>query len=201
MMMAQRLIGVCWILFIAYWFINAWSTKKTAEPASVAALLWYRVLCIIGVLLFLVPARWSGLDALVVPHSLVTDLNALVVPHSLVTEGIAVCVCILGLLGAIWARRTLAGNWSSEVVFKENHELVECGPYRWVRHPIYTSILLMVLGSVLAAGHIASFVGLLFMVSGLWIKLRQEEALMLRHFPAQYAAYRSRVKALIPFVL
>ncbi len=200
-MMAQILIGVCWILFIAYWFINAWSTKKTAETASVAALLWYRVLFIIGVLVCLVPARWSGLDALVVPHSLVTGLNALVVPHSLVTEGIAVCVCILGLLGAIWARRTLAENWSSEVVFKENHELVEQGPYRWVRHPIYTSILLMVLGSVLAAGHIASFIGLLFMVSGLWIKLRQEEALMLRHFPAQYAAYRSRVKALIPFVL
>jgi protein-S-isoprenylcysteine O-methyltransferase Ste14 len=200
-MIAQKLIGVCWILFIAYWSINAWSTKKTAERASVAALLWYRVLFIIGVLVSLVPARWSGLDALVVPHSLVTGLDALVVPPSLVTDGIAVCVCILGLLGAIWARRTLAGNWSSEVVFKENHELVERGPYRWVRHPIYTSILLMVLGPVLTAGHIASFVGLLFMVSGLWIKLRQEEALMLRHFPAQYAAYRTRVKALIPFVL
>jgi protein-S-isoprenylcysteine O-methyltransferase Ste14 len=200
-MMAQRLIGVCWIVFIAYWFITAWSTKKTAKRASVAALLWYRVLFIIGVLFFLVPARWSGLDAVVVPHSLVTDLNTRVVPHSPVTEGIAVCVCILGLLGAIWARRTLAGNWSSEVVFKENHELIERGPYRWVRHPIYTSILLMVLGTVLAAGHIASFVGLLFMAAGLWIKLRQEEALMLRHFPDQYADYMSRVKALIPFVL
>ena len=124
MMMAQILIGACWIVFIAYWIITAWSTKKTAEPASVAALLGYRVLCIIGVLVMLVPARWSGLDALVVPHSLVTDLNIRVVPHSLITEGIAVCVCILGLLGAIWARRTLAGNWSMEVVFKENHELV-----------------------------------------------------------------------------
>ena len=185
--MAQRLIGVCWILFIAYWTITARSTKKTAEPASAAALLRYRVLCHFGVLLFLVSTRWSGLDALVIPRSPVTD-------------GIAVCVCILGLLGAIWARRTLAGNWSLEVVFKENHELVEQGPYRWVRHPIYTSILLMMLGSVLTVGHIASFVGLLFMVSGFWIKLRQEEALMLRHFPAQYAAYMSRVKALVPFV-
>jgi protein-S-isoprenylcysteine O-methyltransferase Ste14 len=201
MMIALRLIGVCWIVFISYWLITAWSTKKTTERASVAALLWHRALFVIGVLFFLVPARWSHLSSLDVPHSLITDLNTLVVPHSPVTEGIAVCVCILGVMGAIWARRTLAGNWSSEVVFKENHELVERGPYQWVRHPIYTSILLMVLGAVLAAGRLASFVGLLFMASGLWIKLRQEEALMLRHFPAQYAAYMSRVKALIPFVL
>jgi protein-S-isoprenylcysteine O-methyltransferase Ste14 len=187
-MIALRLIGVCWIVFISYWLITAWSTKKTAERASVAALLWHRALFVIGVLFFLVPARWS-------------HLSSLDVPHSPVTEGIAVCVCILGVMGAIWARRTLAGNWSSEVVFKENHELVERGPYQWVRHPIYTSILLMVLGAVLAAGRLASFVGLLFMASGLWIKLRQEEALMLRHFPTQYEAYMSRVKALIPFVL
>ena len=61
MMMAQRLIGVCWIVFTAYWFITAWSTKKTVERASLAALLWHRLLFIIGVLLFLVPAKWFSL--------------------------------------------------------------------------------------------------------------------------------------------
>src|SRR5205085_5581247 len=109
--------------------------------------------------------------------------------------------CLLGLIGALWSRRTLAGNWSSEVVLKENHELIERGPYRFVRHPIYTSVLLMVLGSMLLMGRLASVTGYLLITAGFYVKLKQEEGLLLRHFPIQYAAYRFRVKALIPYVL
>jgi protein-S-isoprenylcysteine O-methyltransferase Ste14 len=126
--------------------------------------------------------------------------NPLVVPYTLAIQALAVSLCILGLLGAIWARRTLAENWSMEVVFKEQHELVERGPYRFVRHPIYTSVLLMVLGSALAEGLLTALVGFLLIVAGFAVKLKQEEVLMLRHFPTQYAAYKSRVKALLPLV-
>ena len=106
----------------------------------------------------------------------------------------------MGLAGAVWSRKTLAGNWSSDVTFKAGHELIERGPYRWARHPIYTSLLLMLLGTAMVGGRVASFVGVGICFLALWIKLKQEERLLTRHFPAAYAAYQARVKALVPFL-
>jgi protein-S-isoprenylcysteine O-methyltransferase Ste14 len=108
---------------------------------------------------------------------------------------------VLGLAVAIWSRGTLAGNWSATVTFKQGHELVQTGPYRFVRHPIYTVILLMILGSVIAVGRLQSSFGFLIVCIGFWIKLKQEESLMLLHFPNEYPAYRARVKAPVPFLI
>ena len=108
---------------------------------------------------------------------------------------------IAGLALALWARVTLGGNWSGIVTFKENHELIRNGPYGHVRHPIYSAILLMVLGSALAIGTLGALVGLPLIGLGVWLKLRQEEALMTEHFPIEYPSYRSRVRALIPGLL
>ncbi len=105
------------------------------------------------------------------------------------------------MLFGIWARRTIGGNWSSVVTLKQDHELVTNGPYRYVRHPIYTAILTMFLGTAVATGQLGGFLGLALCSLSMWIKLRQEEKLMMRHFPQQYPAYRARVKALVPFVL
>jgi len=113
--------------------------------------------------------------------------------------GVAICWC--GLVSAVWSRRVLADNWSSLVVFKANHELVQRGPYRFVRHPIYSSILVMVLGTALVANRVAALPALVFYFAGFWIKLKQEEKLLRRHFPSEYPAYQARVKALVPFVL
>jgi protein-S-isoprenylcysteine O-methyltransferase Ste14 len=102
---------------------------------------------------------------------------------------------------AIWSRRTLAGNWSSDVTFKQGHELIQNGPYRFTRHPIYTGILFMALGTAVAGGLLRCWLGFLLFFAALWIKLSQEEALLLRHFPETYPSYRTRVKALIPFII
>ena len=67
-------------------------------------------------------------------------------PHNLTTGVIADVVTFLGLLLTLWARVVLGGNWSSGVAFKEQHELIERGPYAYVRHPIYSGVLLMFLG-------------------------------------------------------
>jgi protein-S-isoprenylcysteine O-methyltransferase Ste14 len=69
-----------------------------------------------------------------------------------------------------------------------------------VRHPIYTSHLLMGLGTAVASGLLPAFVGFLLFFIGFWIKLKQEEDLLLSHFPEEYPAYKARVKALLPFV-
>lgn len=183
----QELISLCWIVFLVYWLVSALSTKKTSERLSWVGRIVHRIPTFFGALLLFRP-------------DLVPALDGPVVPHSVIPQAIAVTLCVLGLLGAIWSRRTLAKNWSGEVVFKEQHELVERGPYRWVRHPIYTSLLLMALATALASGRLGSFLGFLLLVAGLVIKSQMEESLLLRHFPDSYAAYKARVKALVPFI-
>jgi protein-S-isoprenylcysteine O-methyltransferase Ste14 len=98
-------------------------------------------------------------------------------------------------------RVTLGRNWSSDVTFKQDHELITRGPYRFVRHPIYTGLILMLLGSALASGSLGPIAGLAFGFFGIWVKLQQEEALMMRHFPSAHSEYKANCKALLPFIL
>jgi protein-S-isoprenylcysteine O-methyltransferase Ste14 len=114
---------------------------------------------------------------------------------------VALAITVGGLALALWARVTLGRNWSGIVTFKENHELIRNGPYSYVRHPIYSAILMMMLGSALAIGTLGALIGLPLILLGVWLKLRQEEALMTKHFPAEYSSYRSQVRALIPGLL
>jgi protein-S-isoprenylcysteine O-methyltransferase len=107
---------------------------------------------------------------------------------------------ILGLALALWARVTLGRNWSSAVLVRKDHELVMRGPYALSRHPIYTALLTMFFRTILAIGTVEAFAGFLLVAAGLWIKLGLEERLMLRQFPADYPAYRRRVKRLIPYI-
>jgi protein-S-isoprenylcysteine O-methyltransferase Ste14 len=126
--------------------------------------------------------------------------------HLIATTPTAVQIAAVGLVGiglafCAWARVTLGGNWSGAVVFKENHELIQSGPYALVRHPIYTGMLVMVLGTVVDYPAVLSYVLFVAVVVVFFFKSRSEERLMIEHFPDQYPAYRARVKALIPFVL
>src|ERR1017187_7501034 len=100
-----------------------------------------------------------------------------------------------GLAFAIWARHTLGRNWSGNPTVKEGHELVETGPYRLVRHPIYTGFLLAIAGTGIGSGQVMQLFifGTAFVL--LWAKLRIEESLMLRQFPQTYPGYMKRTKA------
>jgi len=178
----------CWIAFLAYWIIKAPRQKATAEPQSLPSALAHRIPVGLGWFLMLYPKPPPPLNRMLLPH---TD--------SVLAIGTAVCV--FGLFVTIWARRTLAGNWSSDVTFKQGHELVRTGPYRFARHPIYTGLLIMALGTAVAAGQLRCWLGMVVVGIGFWIKLKQEERLMLRHFPNQYPAYQKRVKALVPFII
>ena len=75
------------------------------------------------------------------------------------------------------------------------------GPYRRIRHPIYSGILLAILGTALAAGQVHGLIALALALVALWLKSRVEERWMQQEFGAQYAAYRASSWALIPFVL
>jgi len=177
-----------WIIFIFYWIGGARGVKPVAERQSRLSSMAYRGPLTLGGILLWWPRT---------PHPLMAAL----IPHTDLARAGGAVVWVLGLGVAIWSRRTLAGNWSSDVTFKHGHELVERGPYRFARHPIYTGILLMCFGTALAIGQLHNWLGFLIQCAGFWIKLRQEESVMLKHFPDQYPAYRKRVRALVPFVI
>ncbi len=178
----------CWAIFLAYWLISAFGQKAMAEQKSFLSSLSFRIPLALGGLLLWFPGFRHPLDLILTSHA---DL----------ARACGAVVCIFGLLVTIWARWTLGGNWSSEVAFKQGHELVKTGPYSFVRHPIYTGLLLMCLGTAIEVGQLHSWLGLPLLCTGFWIKLRQEEALLVRHFPDDYPAYRKQVKALVPFVI
>ena len=182
------IVTACWLIFIAYWVVAAVRVKQTVERESIGSAIRQRIPLTIGWLLMVYRKFPSPLN-----YQLIPETDAVLITGTV--------VAVAGLLVAIWARHTLADNWSANVTFKQGHELIRTGPYRLVRHPIYTGILLMWLGTVINIGELRGFISLLLAIFAFWIKLLQEERLMLQHFPDQYPAYRQQVKALVPFVV
>ena len=179
-------VAICWFAFILVWFVSAMSVKRTKERQPLFGRLLY--ICLTGVVAVLLN---GGIREV--------HLMRVVLPHTLVTAIVADVIVLAGLVVAVWARIVLGGNWSARVALKENHELIRRGPYRVVRHPIYSGLLLMIFGTALLMGHIAGFLGLVICFCGFWIKLRQEEALLTTRLPG-YSEYMARTKALVPFL-
>jgi protein-S-isoprenylcysteine O-methyltransferase Ste14 len=175
-----------WVLFFAYWIASARGTKPTAYRVNPV----WRWVTVIGI--FLIVRFWNFDSPL---------FNRSLVEQTPTTEAVGVVICAAGFAFAIWARRTLATNWSAEPTIKEGHELITAGPYRLVRHPIYTGILVALLGTELVGGRVKNLFLVLFAVVILYVKLRIEESLMMRQFPQAYADYKARTKTLIPYVI
>ena len=101
---------------------------------------------------------------------------------------------------AWWARLHLGKLWSAFVTRKDEHRVIETGPYGIVRHPIYTGIILAVVTIAILKGNLYALNGAFLIVLGFWIKARLEERFLSQELgPEAYAAYRRRVPMLIPF--
>src|SRR5271166_982112 len=99
------------------------------------------------------------------------------------------------------ASRHLGRQWRFEAALNEGHELIQTGPYRWVRHPIYASMLGMLLATGTAWTWWPVFVAaLVIFVAGTEIRVRAEDRLLAERFQATFLDYRSRVRAYIPFI-
>ena len=184
-----QIIQYCWGLFVIVWLVLAFWTKRSVYQESGWRRLGYTVPLLIGAYLIM-----KG-------HRLSDPLRYRIIPHLDVLAWTGVVLCVAGLAFCIWARFTLGRNWSGVVTFKGGHELITRGPYAIVRHPIYTGLLTMFIGTVIVVGHIAGIIAMPLVFVSLWIKLRYEEKLMLEKFPAEYEAYSRRVKRLIPLIL
>jgi protein-S-isoprenylcysteine O-methyltransferase Ste14 len=113
---------------------------------------------------------------------------------------LGVSAVLIGTGLAIWARSSLGGNWSGTAALKEGHILTRSGPYRFVRHPIYTGILAAVLGTALANGSLLALFAVPLCTLSYWLKIHSEERLLLTRFGSDYLQYRQRVKALVPYL-
>jgi protein-S-isoprenylcysteine O-methyltransferase Ste14 len=185
---AGQFIAVCWLTFFIVWIVAAFWTKRTVERAGWWSGWW----------------MWVILAAFVLSRRrAVPFAGGATMWHATETLGIVADVIAgIGLFVALWARASLGTNWSADVVFKERHELIERGPYRFVRHPIYTGVLLMLFGTVILSGRLMGLILLGISIVGLSVKARREERLLTRRFPEAYRRYRAKVKAaIIPFVI
>jgi len=180
-------IGGCWLAWLLYWVITGFATKRTVERRGFFG---YRLVTIIVAVGLLAAGRLLHVSS-----------HAQLWRTTLATGVAADCVVVAGFAFSVWARVTLGRNWSAEVTFKQDHELIESGPYALVRHPIYLGLFMMGLGTAMDYGRVVGFGVLVALCGGLWWKARLEERVMSSHFPDAYAAYRARVRAIIPSLL
>lgn len=110
-----------------------------------------------------------------------------------------VALCIAGLLFSVWARVALGRNWGMPMTQHDDPELVTSGPYRFVRHPIYTGLDAMMIGTALV--HPLAALPCALMVAYTAFSARREERDMEQRFPAAYPDYKRRSKMLVPFLL
>lgn len=185
----RLLFPALWFVWIFYWIASASNTKRTARRESLASRLSHGVPLLIAILLFSWPNRRG--------HGL---LFAPIWPPSPPAYGLGLLMLLAGFAITVWARLTLGRNWSGSVTIKDSHELVQSGPYRWVRHPIYSGLVLAFFGSALGLDEWRGALAAVLVFVAFRIKLGIEERWMTGHFGPNYEAYRKRTKMLIPLL-
>ncbi len=173
-------VAVAWIAFWVYWLISAWGVKRGSPRREGIPL---RILAAIVVIALFRVFHPAGLEV-----------------HGTALAAVGAAVVLGGLGFAIWARVHLGRNWGMPMSLKEEPELVTSGPYRLVRHPIYTGILVAVVGTALAVNLLALLVAVI-VAAFFFYSASVEERNMTAAFPTTYPAYKAQTKMLIPFVL
>ncbi|MFL5515882.1 MAG: methyltransferase family protein [Gemmatimonadales bacterium] len=176
-----------WIAWLIYWWLSARNVKANRWREPLVSQLPHRVPLILAAILLAAP-RW-----------LPRDLTRRFLPEGNLYLALGVALLAAGLGFSVWARRHLGRNWSSQVVVKQDHALIRSGPYRRLRHPIYTGILLAFLGTAVTIGEWRGLLAFLLAMAAFAVKGRAEEQRMEGIFP-EYQQYRRETAALIPFV-
>lgn len=176
-------IFIVWAAFWIYWLVSATTAKESSRRGG-----WRLrgVSLVIIVVASVVIRRLHGSGSLNV--------------HNPVLEAVGTIVFLSGLAFAVWARIHLGRNWGMPMTERAEPELVTSGPYRYIRHPIYTGILLGVLGTALAI-NLYYLIAVAVLTGYFVFSATVEERNMTAAFPEQYPEYKAHTKMLIPFVL
>ena len=180
------MIFALWFLWGVYWAVAAIGRRRVARRQPFLERLAHIAAMGTGfALLYAADRRWAV-------------LNRRFLPNGAVMQWIAVFLTILGLVLAVFARMYLGRNWSAEVVIREDHHLIRSGPYAHIRHPIYTGLLLAILGAVLAIGELRAIVGFVIILIAFTIKALREEDFLALEFGEEFERHRRQTGLFLP---
>ncbi len=193
-------IYIPWDVWVVTWWAAAAWSARTVKRRTLSGQFPYRFLTLAGFVLLLAPdlKHVSG-------HYEIVDWPG-VLGERFWTPPLAVGwtmvgVAAAGFLFAWWARIYLGRLWSGTITRKEGHSVIDTGPYRIVRHPIYTGILAAAVATAITTGSLHAILGALALIVGYWMKARLEERFLREELGAgTYDSYRGRVPMLVPFM-
>jgi protein-S-isoprenylcysteine O-methyltransferase Ste14 len=176
----KLVVGLAWIVFWLYWLASAATSKESVRGT------WRTRIAGGGAVgAFLIAGVLRG--------------GSLAV-HNAALGVIGTILFACGIALAIWARLHLGRNWGTPTSQRAEPELVTSGPYRFVRHPIYTGLLTALLGTALV-DNLLGLIVVAVLVPYFYYCGTVEERNLTAAFPQAYPAYKSRTKMLIPFLL
>lgn len=179
-------IDALWLLFGAYWLVSALKRKKTKQRETILQRFGYTLpLALAFYLLYQTPPVYGWLRGRFLPVAPVGAWLGVV----LTAGGVAV---------AFWARWHLGTNWSGVVTLKQGHELIRTGPYRTIRHPIYTGILLALLGTAVTFGEVRALLAVAIVWSSFYIKARREELFLSQEFGPRFDEHKQSTGMFLP---
>jgi protein-S-isoprenylcysteine O-methyltransferase Ste14 len=183
---SRQWIYALWMLFGLYWLVSALKRKRTKQRESWSQRLGYVLPLLVAFYLLDRPeARYGWLSERFVPWSPAVEWGG-------------VFLTAAGVAMAFWARWHLGTNWSGTVALKEGHELIRSGPYRAIRHPIYTGILLALLGTILAIGEIRGLLAVAITWLSFYIKARREELFLRQEFGERFDEHLKHTGMFLP---
>ncbi|HWC17700.1 MAG TPA: isoprenylcysteine carboxylmethyltransferase family protein [Terriglobales bacterium] len=180
-------VNLCaWYAFLIVWGIAALKHKPDKATEPLPNRLLYGTYLVCGF-------------TLLFSHSLsLGPLRLRFAPHLNWLELTGVILTYAGAATAIWARFILADNWSGRITVKVGHQLIRTGPYAYVRHPIYTGILLSVTGTALLVGEWRGLLAIPLVAMAFAMKAKREEAYMTAEFGEGYLQYQQTTGFLLP---
>ena len=182
----HALIPGLWLIWLAFWAAAGWRTKPVVRAEGILSRLSHQIPLCLGFILLTFRRAGGPL------------LATRIYPQTPGSFWIGAALVTLGLGFAVWARIHLAGNWSGMVTLKQDHSLTRSGPYRLVRHPIYTGLLVAILGSAVAEAEWRGLVAVVLFAIAFLRKIEIEERFLVAQFGDAYTRYRAAVPALIP---
>jgi protein-S-isoprenylcysteine O-methyltransferase Ste14 len=167
-----------WMLLAIVWVVSRFGIKRAKQRESTGEFVLHAFPVVIGFWLLFA--------------------NHNVLPATLAIWMAGLALTALGIGISIWARLTLGRNWSSAVTLKHDHELIRTGLYRWIRHPIYTGILLGMIGSAMIRGHLRGWIGMAIVAAMFYFKARREERFLRQEFGAGFEEHARRTGMFLP---
>jgi protein-S-isoprenylcysteine O-methyltransferase Ste14 len=181
-----QLALIPWCVFGAFWAVTALKVKPTkAREKSLDRLITVGVVFVAFELLF---GQWLRIG----------PLGTRFMPEKDWIGYVGIALSWWGTIIAIWARYCLGEYWSARVTLKQGHQLIRSGPYAWVRHPIYTGMLIASVGTALVVGEWRGVLAVLLLAAAHSRKAVREERMLTREFGEVYTAYRQSTGFLLP---